>query len=115
MSISEVCEKHPAVNDGMCYQCHNDIVTFEGSPEGVVLRILQQILSTAEEGGLMVRQSNAIALKIVKMIARTEGTLCGCLECDGTMSVDDICNDVIGHIEDVIDEFRDPGSVDDGD
>ncbi len=113
MKVCELCEEHPAVNDGMCGKCLEDIVSFEESPEGVVLRILKQILSAAEEGGLMVRQSNAIALKIVKMIARTEGTLCGCPECDGTVTVDDICDDVIGRIEDVIDEFRDLRDGDD--
>jgi len=107
MKVCEICEEHPAVNDGMCIKCHEGMVSFEGSPEGVVLGILQKILSAAEEGGLMVRQSNAIAVKIVQMIARTEGTPCGCLDCEGTMSVDDICDDVIGRIEDVIDEFRD--------
>jgi len=113
MKICEVCERRPAVNDGLCIKCHEKMVSFEESPEGVVLRILKQILSAAEEGGLMVRQSNAIAVKIFKMIARTEGTLCGCLDCDRTMSVDDICDDVIGCIEDVIDEFRGSGTIDD--
>jgi len=89
------------------------MVSFEESPEGVVLRILKQILSAAEEGGLMVRQSNAIAVKIVKMIARTEGTLCGCMECYRTMSVDDICDVVIGRIEGVVNEFRDLRDGDD--
>jgi len=115
MNACELCEEHPAVNDGMCIKCHEDMVSFEGSPEGVVLRILQKILGAAEEGGLMVRQSNAIAVKILKMIARTEGTLCGCLDCEGTMSADDICDDVIRRIEDVIGEFRDSSSIDDAD
>ena len=106
MKTCEICEEHLAVNDGMCIKCHEDMVSYEESPEGVVLRILQKILSAAEEGGLMVRQSNAIAVKILKMIARTEGTLCGCLDCESTLSVDDICDDVIGRIEDVIGEFR---------
>ena len=113
MKVCEMCEENPAVNDGLCGECHEDMVSYEESPEGVVLRILEQILSAAEEGGLMVRQSNAIALKIVKMIARTEGTLCGCPECDGTVTVDDICDDVIGHVEDIIDAFRDLRDGDD--
>ena len=113
MKVCELCEEHPAVNDGMCYQCREDMVSFEGSPEGFVLRILQRILSAAEEGGLMVTQSNAIAVKIVKMIARTEGTLCGCADCDGTLTVDDVCNDVIGNIEEMIGEFRDFGRAED--
>ncbi len=113
MKVCELCEEHPAVNDGMCIKCHEDMVSFEKSPEGVVLRILKQILSAAEEGGLMVRQSNAIAVKVLRMIARTEGTLCGCPECDGTVTVDDICDDVIGHVEDIISEFREFGCDDD--
>lgn len=113
MKMCEICEEHPAVNDGMCHGCHEYMVSFEGSPEGVVLRVIKRILVAAEEGGLMVKQSNAIALKIIEMIGRTEGTLCACPDCDGTLTVDDVCNDVIGNIEEMIGEFRDFGRAED--
>ena len=115
MKVCEICEEHPAVNDGMCHGCHEDMVRFEGSPEGVVLRIIRRILFAAEEGGLMVKQSNAIGLKIIEMIRRTEGTLCACPDCDGTVTADDVCDGVIGHIEEMIGEFRDFGCADEAD
>lgn len=115
MKTCEVCKEQPAVDDGMCLVCHEDMVRFESSPEGVVLRIIKRILVAAEEGGLMVKQSNAIGLKIMEMIGRTEGAPCACLKCERTLTVDDVCHGVIGHIEEMIGEFRDSGCVDDAD
>lgn len=60
-----ICNEHPAVNGGLCPGCHESMVGFESSSEGVVLRILKRILVAAEEGGLMVKQSDAIAFKII--------------------------------------------------
>ncbi len=74
---------------------------------------LRQILSAAEEGGLGIKQSNAIELKIVNMIGRTEGTLCGCTGCDNALAVDDICYCVIQRIVEILLEFRDFHDVDD--
>ena len=103
MKICEICDEHPAVNDGMCFECHEEMVSFEGLPEGIVLRILQRILSAAEEGGLAVGQSNAIAIKIMKMIEKTDGTLCQCNDFDHESTVDDVC---VGVIDGILDMFR---------
>lgn len=110
MKVCELCEEHPAVNDGMCFECHEEMVSFEGSPEGVVLRILQRILGAAEEGGLTVGQSNAITTKIMKMIEKTDGRLCQWNNFDRESTVDDVC---LGVIDDVLDMFRDLRDGDD--
>lgn len=115
MKMCEVCKKHPAVNDGMCPDCHEEVVSFENSPEGVVLRILVQILSAAEEGGLRVNQSDAVRLKIMKMLGRTDGAPCGCAGCDRTMTVDDVCFGVVERIEGILDEFCEFHGLDDVD
>ncbi|MFQ5464190.1 MAG: hypothetical protein ACE5E5_16375 [Phycisphaerae bacterium] len=104
MKVCEICEEHPAVNDGLCYECQEYVVNLQGSPEGLVLRILQKILGAAEEGGLTVGQSNAIALKIMRMIEKTDGTLCQCNNFDHESTVDDVC---LGVIDGILDMLRD--------
>ena len=113
MKMCGICNEHPAVNGGLCPGCHESMVGFESSSEGVVLRILKRILVAAEEGGLRVKQSDAIAFKIIEMIERTDGAPCACLKCDRTLTVDDVCHGVIGHIEEMIGEFRKFGCGDD--
>ena len=115
MKLCKVCKEQPAVHDGMCPVCHENIVRFKSSPVAVVHQALMRILCAAEEGGLRVKQANAIELKIMKMIGRTEGTLCGCASCDNSMTVDDVCYSVIRNIEEILDEFREFHGVDDVD
>lgn len=110
MKTCEICDENPAVNDGMCYECHEYVVNLEESPEGIVLRILQRIMGAAEEGGLTVSQSNAITIKIMKTIEKTDGTLCQCNNFDHESTVDDVC---LGVIDGILDMFRDLRDGDD--
>ena len=115
MTMCKVCKQQPAVHDDMCPACHANRIRFKSSPVPVVHLIILRILCAAVEGGLRIEQSDVIELKVMKMIGRTEGTLCGCGGCNNPMTMADVCYSVIRDIEKILDEFRELHGVDDVD
>lgn len=71
--------------------CEHDSECIGDTAFGRTITVIRMVMSLAEDGGMTIARSDAVAKEIIEAIENTNGQLCECGDCTNRMDLETAC------------------------
>lgn len=82
--------------------CEHDSECIGVTAFGRTITVIRMVMSLAEDGGMTIARSDAVAKEIIEAIENTDGQLCECGDCTNRMDLETACEGWLDGVQDVI-------------